>query len=528
MERRLKILSLLLPLMTIGLFTFQNCGRGFKAAGVDQNSTLSFSKPGSILPLNLFAATNSISTPVDTDLSPYVQSVTVENLRPGSFLGNGRIVVDTDDEFASQLPSPSNLIFKPSEPQFAAVNAYYHTDRLVSSLSQLGVFPSSYPKTHVNVHCSDSSAENNSYFDPSTDILCLGFSKSGSFTAWAALDADVIVHEFGHSINAAVATDKDTLTSSQDLWALDEGIADVWAYLQNGSPYIGRWFGYILTKAVSPNSPLLANFKGLRDLTTAPNYPAALQGESHDDSVFVSTIFSDMKQAGVPAADLKKLAIRVLSDLQYGDTFADVVSYIKEEAASLKIDSAKVNNALTARNLLRKDSLAGLSLSAANIFVVDNHYFNVQKGGNCNAKLDAGETAILFLNLANSGSNLGTMVTRLTTTAPATEVSFVTGGDISWYSRINQASTFLQSFPARAQVIGSSSYLDNVSFAGYAVKTTAAAAGKTYPFNLQILGFNSVDSSPVLGSINFSLQVGSVANITGNCPGAGENNVWPR
>lgn len=514
--------------MTIGLFAFQNCGRGFKSAVTNQDSALSFSKPGSILPLSLFAATNSISTPVDTDLSPYVQSVNVENLRPGNHLSNGHIVVDSDDEYPNQLPSPSNLIFPPSDPRFAAVNAYYHTDRLVSSLKQLGVFPSSYPQTHMNVHCSDNSAENNSYFDPSTDMLCLGFSKSGNFTAWGALDADVIVHEFGHSINYAMVSDEDILSSTQDLWALDEGIADVWAYMQNGNPYIARWFGYVLTKALAPNSPSLANFKGLRDLSVIPNYPAGILGEEHDDSVFVSTIFSDLRQAGVPAADLKKLAIRVLSDLQYGDTFADVVSYIREEAASLSIDSGKLNGILMARNLLRKESTAGITLAANRIFVIDNHATSIQAGGNCNAKLDAGETAIVYLDLANGNSTLGSVIAKLSTTVPANEVSIVPGAEYSWFLRFNPNSTYLQSLPSRAQVVGSDSYRQQLYYASFAVKAAAAAAGKTYQFTLQTLAFNSVDSTQSVGSLDFTIPVGSVANLNGNCPGAGENNVWPR
>jgi len=398
---------------------------------------------------------------------------------------------------------------------------------LVSSLNQLGVFPSTYPLTHVNAHCTDSDAENNSYFDPSINSLCLGYSTINTFTGWAAFDADVIVHEFGHSINYAVVSDGDLLSSTQDLWALDEGVADLWAYLQNGNPYIAQYFGYVLTKAITPNSPSLTNYKGLRDLSVVPSYPDSIEGEAHSDGVMISTVLYDLHQAGIPIDMLKKLTIRVLSDLQTGDTFADVMSYILEESANLQIDITTVQAALTARNLLRKDSVSGLSLLPAKIFVIDNHASSIQAKGNCNGKLDAGETAILYLDVQNDNSTLGTVATRLTTNAPANEVSVLSGADYGWYIRFNPNSTYLQSLPSSAQTVGSSAYFEHLFYSSFAIKATAAAAGKTYQFTLQTLGFNSVDASPVLGAINFSIPVGSVANIAVKCPGAGENSVWP-
>ena len=44
------------------------------------------------------------------------------------------------------------------------------------------------------------------------------------------------------------------------------------------------------------------------------------------------------------------------------------------------------------------------------------------------------------------------------------------------------------------------------------LKVGAGAPGKSYQFTLQTKGFNSVDASPIIGSLNFTLPVTAVSD----------------
>jgi hypothetical protein len=524
--KRLRHWSVLALLNTtffvVCVFSFQNCGKGFKAVTVqstDASSVLDtkLGPPGAIIPLSPYASVNNTNIPFNYNLSAFLINKPIQHLKPGDKLTNGIAIIEASDAFPDQLANPNDsLMFDGGDPRLQQVNAYYHIDELVSALSVGGVLPTNYPAVHVNSHCNlGASSRNNAFFDTQEKKLCMGYSpQSDGFNVWSANDADVLVHEFGHSVNHTASTD-DILGSNSDMGALDEGFADVWAFLANSNPYIANWYGKAIYTSLGAS---VANFKGLRNLTTVPSYPSYLVGEIHDDSTGLSTVFYALVQAGVPRAKLRQLAIRVLSDLQSMDSFGSAAKYMIQESAALGISTDVVRSALNLRGLFRKDDLAGLNVTGTGVNVIDNHAYSVMKNGNCNRAMDVGETNLVVVDLQNTGLALGTVVGRLSTLADPAAIKIEAGGDLGSYLRVNAASSFINS------VKGKSQYRTQLLYSGFLI--TANAAG-TYQFTLAVKGFDSIDEQPSTKTLSFSITVGTGANIVGTCGTAAEEAVWP-
>lgn len=518
---------LILLLLLIG---FQNCGPAFKSAGRAGSSELgSGLNTGSVLKLTPFDGGDPDSEELSVDFSKRVQRVGIANLiSTQDFLGNGKFKIDRDTAFPTKMASPrASLQFPASDSRFRQVNTYFHLNNFVKSLVDNGVFPTDFNLLTADANCVDDDGGrlpylNNAYYDPSRDLLCMGVAEVGPFKAWSSNDADVIVHEFGHSINHQVSS-TEILGSTLDLGALDEGLADFWAYSQNSNPHIGKWYGAAIYEA---SGLRVRPFTGLRDLNSVPNFPLDRTGQRHQDSRVVSTVFKGLAQRGVNKNTLQKLGIRVLENMQIMSTFAEVINSVKSEGAALGIPAATIEGVLNERKLLRKDDVNQLSLVAERpVYVIDSHDFpGYQENGNCDGGLDAGESAVLYMNLTNTGVAIGTVAARLTTAVPAAQIEILPGAQDGTYTHFPANTSY---YAATLGSRTSPTYLSSLIYAAFAVKVGAGTPAGDYDFTLELVGMNTVDDTPVRKSIPVTLTVGLDANVAGKCAGDLEQSVYP-
>lgn len=535
----------LLCLLPLTLFAFQNCGSfaavdpSAKAAsnlgstgGGDMSESdglpAGLSQAGSIFTRDPGTSAGSPTLSFTADLSPYTTSVAIKHLKSGAALNNGYANFAYDDANPTTFAYPSSsLVFAPTDPRFDQVNAYYHVDRLIADLTGLNLFPSPYPLLKVNTHCTQDGADSNAFYSFDDHTLCLGYTDISSQRIWAAQDADVVVHEFGHSLNHKYTPDE-TWSSSSDNGAMDEGFADLWAYRQNRDHRIAMWFGRAIYVAAGYTYYNSSIFPGLRDLDHVNAYPTAVAFEVHDDSEFISAAVKEIEvNSAMSSANMAKFEKRLIESLQYGHGFADVVTAIQDNAPSVGASSAIVSAALTSRGLLRKDLVADVSLDTMKPFyIVDNHnYSDYQVGGNCNAGLDAGETVLLFPNLRNAGSIKGGV--RVSLSSADSFVRVVAGGDVAYFARLPATTTFLAGELGSAPKTGST-YQTKLLGGSFSIKASSSAvSGSIAHLTLTVTTMNTVDSTSQTKTIPINVTIGSVATQPSACSGSGETSVWP-
>lgn len=536
--RKFLRVSLLLLSGLITLMSFQNCGKGFEAIG-DAASLSSSSTGGSLtgLPAGLsgngkifkrdpFTDAKLTAADFTMDFSSFTSTAQLSHMLDVNHFSNSVVDLGQDDAFPGMIPTPrSSLSYTPSQPQFQHVNSYYHLDKLISELVSVQQFSITRPALKVNPHCTaGASALNNAYYSPSENLLCMGKSNPNNLSIWAADDADVLVHEFGHYLNHYYSSDE-IMGSTWETGAMDEGLADVWAYRQNEGIHISEWYGRAIYAAAGQ---LIEPYTGLRDLTTVPQYPQQLMAEVHDDSTYISTVFYTLLKAHpeLTKAQFSLLIKRVLESLQMGDGFGAAIRTLRTEVAKVGITAAEVDAALTARGLYRKDDLAGVAVEGTPV-VMDNHAFTgISVGGNCSGTLDAGETVVVYVDLKNSGTtDLGQMYAKLTTNAAPAAIEILPGGEIGSFYRLLTTQSYLQD-EIKTQTKLGSRYVQRLLYSSFVIKAGATATGP-YTFTMALSGMNSIDTTPVKKTVTFTLNVGNGTTMAGKCPGTKETDVFP-
>lgn len=515
-----------LLILSIGIFiTFQNCSLGIEAQSIQgiskQNSSEAHQENNAaVLEINPYVAANSFDISYTTNLDPFRSFVGLKNQSNANLLSNGVIsFVPTDDDKSLTITTEKEYIFSSSDPRFDQVNAYYYLDGFIDKLKVQNLIPQDSSGYTVNARCKTGSlSKNNAYYEFASKLLCLGYSPQRDGTvAWSAKDADVVIHEFGHAVND-VLMGESVMGSSADTYSIVEGFSDVWTYLQNRNPYIGKWYGRAIYAAqgfvMDP-----ASFKGLRDLSGTFKYPNSLVGAIHQDGRTVSLPIYKLSQAGVDHDKLRKATAITLANIQSAETFSEILSTLKENLIDVGIPDTLVAEALLKYDMYKKDSLDSLSLPIENIKISDGHKItSYQKNGNCNGILDVGETVLIFPNFTNAGTILGGLSYKLTTTAPQDSIVILTGGDIGTMSKINATSDFF----ATSKTLQSRD--NHLLWSGFGIQ--AFKEGQ-YDFSITVKGFNTLDSTEVSKVFTFSLNVGNSPNIAATCPGNGETTVWP-
>lgn len=479
----------------------------------------------SILTQSPIADSHNPNLPWNADFTPYLHTVQLQHLKSGvNYLANDQIKIDKDDAYPTQIARPDqNLVLSGTDPRMAQANVYYHIDETVSLLKTQQSFPSTFPQIQTFAHCmKGTNSQNNAYYDFTQKMMCFGYAVLNGYKVWGSLDSDVIVHEFSHALNYTISTDN-ILLSSSDLFALDEGAADFSAYLKNGDPFIGSYYGRAIME--SHYGTPLPNFRGLRDLTSVPKYPDNVVGEPHTDSVMISSLLYELAQNGASNVNMRKLLTRLLSDVQSADTFANMVRYLMSEGPALGISSNSVVTAADRRGLYRKDDISQITVSNSAIHVVDNHQLLDAENGNCNGVLDQNEIVFIMVNLSNLSSRImGTITGTLTTSEPSNVMYIPPGGDKSTFVKIGAASDFFATiFPTGVNDSNKAAAI----FSGFVLQAGPQSAGPR-SFNLRLSGYNSIDNSPVTKNLSFQLTVGRTAVENGtNCLNGKDADVWP-
>lgn len=512
-----------------------NPGSSFDSAYLDGLAT-GTTQTGALFARDPSSASGQDRLGYGVDLSPYVVQTQIKHLDGSkSYLTDGFVSFQymdaqtgTSTTYASAtVASPStSLVYPQSDGRFQQVNAYYHTDRLIADLKGQNLFPALYKPIQVYAKCSAGS--NNAYYDYENLVLCLGYT-SLTPRVWAADDADVITHEFGHSLNHTYSTNE-ILSSTSETGALDEAFADLWAYRNSGDPRVSRWYGRALDSRNGTGA-----YPGLRNLDNTLSYPSAIDYEIHDDSRMISAAVKAVEgAANMDSTTLAKFEKRLLEDLPFGGGFADVIQSMQDEASALGYDPSSVTVALNARGLYRKDLASEISLDSAKpVYVIDNHDSadptpdSNLAGGNCNGALDAGETALLFPNLRNAGAMKGAI--QMTLTSQTTGVSVLKGGDYAFAARIPANTTYLagELTPSSSTKYEySGAYGTRLLPMVFYVKVAAGVSGNAN-FTLHVKTMNTIDAAAQTVDLPVSLPIGSVATQSSCASLAVDRSVYP-
>lgn len=189
---------------------------------------------------------------------------------------------------AARASSPTNeFFFTRDQLGFEQANVYFHLDRAQARLQALGF---SNVNNRVQEAIVDSQTADNSYYAPSNGRLHFG--RGGVDDAE---DADIVVHEYGHSIQDNQVPG----FGGGDEGAMGEGFGDYLAAgfalsltadagrAQPGDPAcVGDWDG----TSYATGTP-----KCLRRVDGAKHYPEAATDEVHDDGEIWSAALWDLR-----------------------------------------------------------------------------------------------------------------------------------------------------------------------------------------------------------------------------------------
>jgi len=401
--------------------------------------------------------------------------------------------------------------YRPVDPEFQQLNAFYYATELKNLLVGLGADLASLGLVNINAHCN---VENNAYYSPSSKRVCLGYALISGKPIWAADDADVVIHEVGHAINHNLASTS-IMNSSGEASALDEAIADYWALTILNDGQLSEWF----------LGALGASY--VRDATQNQFYPQSMVYQIHEDSrVIAQTLWGLRSSLGRATTDaLVKRSVQLLpASTRFKDFYQ--AFYDASGPAFLNLSAgqrATIVSAFTAKGLHRVDSAAGLQVAAGgagikDIYVIDDYSTSAQAGGNCNGVLDSGETALVLVNLENtSGSRMGMGEATLGSVPAGIQVP--SGGNFGEFFRLNANSDFVSSLPAAG-----SNRDEAVYWASFLLRATSSGLK-----NLSLV-FTPMYADPTGAAspgadvtVSFSLNVGSAAP-SANCTDA---SLWP-
>ncbi len=475
--------------------------------------------PTSVL-VNYFPENPKAANPALTfSQSPSESDVSQTNL--GNLVGNcvlesDRFLLNSDTLYPSYISRPTSPIqtYIPTTPEFQQLNSFFHANSLRNLMNSLGVNFSNASKIQLDAHCD---VDRNAYFSPSTNKVCLGYVDLGaSKKVWAADDADVVIHEVGHSVNHHLSS-TDIMNSTQEAGAIDESVADYWALTIMNDAQLSEWFlGAIGSSYV-------------RDATQNITYPLGLVNGIHDDSRILTQVLWDLRASsnlGKNITDaLVKRAVQLLpANSRLGDFYeafydASGSSFLNLSPAQRSLIVTKFTN----KGLHRADSALGLRLSTAGgsnkaIYIIDDHTYSFQQKGNCNGVLDVNETAMILVNLENPNS-VPMGVGQATITSTPIGITVPSGGGFGDYFRLRANSDFVSSLPSN-----SSNREDAVLWASFIVKATSTGA-KNFTLSFRPMYSDPTDTLVKGASVtvNFSTNVGNASNSS-NCTNV---NLWP-
>ncbi|MBI2877782.1 MAG: pre-peptidase C-terminal domain-containing protein [Candidatus Tectomicrobia bacterium] len=197
---------------------------------------------------------------------------------------------------SDRVREPSlNFVYKRNHPGFEEVMAYFHLDRYQRYIQEtLGFKEVNNRVQMVNARAGDFA---NAYYSPMTQEIAFGL-EGVDF----AEDADVILHEYGHSIQDNQVPG---FGESAEAGAMGEGFSDYIAasFLEKSSfdeTCLAEW----VSRGFSPPVNCLRRVDGLREDGIKKHYPEDLVGEVHGDGeIWSGALWEIRRQLGPIAAD---------------------------------------------------------------------------------------------------------------------------------------------------------------------------------------------------------------------------------
>lgn len=444
-------------------------------------------------------------------LSSMTTAATLSGLSGNCVLQSSRYQISSDGLFSSSVlkPTSSSQAYAPDSPYFQQLNSFFYAQALKTLVvDDLGASLSG--RITMDAHCNQA---DNAYFSPSSKHLCFGYHNEGGKKVWAADDADVVIHEAGHTVNHGLASTS-IMNSTTEAGAIDESLADYWALTVLNDGQLSEWF----------LGALGASY--VRDATANHSYPGSLTYEIHDDSRILTEVLWDLRDSSnLGKSDTDKLVKRALQLMPSTSRFSEFYEAFYDASGPSFLNLSPAKRALivtkfTNKGIHRADSAAGLRLSTlgTQVHVIDDHSYSFLSGGNCNGTLDVGETALVLVNLENvAASDMGVGVATLGAAPAGTSVP--SGGEVGEYFRLKASTDFVNSLPAAG-----SSRDDATMMASFVIRANTSGA-KNFS-----LSFRPMHADPTGNTsqgadvtVNFSVNVGTAATSS-SCA---NNSLWP-
>lgn len=294
---------------------------------------------GQIFKDNAVVATQDNNLKDGSDAASAVPASAYSTVTLQGLAGTGLL----DGQFASgsgskaRASSASNsFIFTRESKGFSETMAYFHIDLAERYIQSLGF-------TNINnrqqVFAIDRSTADNSFYTPSTKKISFGTGGVDD-----AEDGEVIVHEYGHSIQDNQVPG---FGSTLEGGSMGEGFGDYWGATVNATlisgfqeTCIAEWDAVSYAAGV-PHC--------LRTLDSTKHYPQDVAGEVHDDGeIWAAALWQIRTALGAATAD--KLILQAHFLLSSSANFSDGSNALVTAAKNLGLSLTEVS---TVRSILQ-------------------------------------------------------------------------------------------------------------------------------------------------------------------------------
>ena len=241
-----------------------------------------------------------------------------------------------------------DYVYGCDDDRFEEVMVYYHVDAAQRKIQSLGFSgASSIRNSPIPAHA-HYMEECNAFYSPIDDGLHFGDCDASTDPpsgpdADTAEDADVVVHEYGHAIqaNQVPGWGFGLPLAVEEAWAMGEGFGDFLSAARFGDPCVGEWVNFGETNCGGkPGLRSLQNTKAYPSDFEACRFPTAADpAEEHCAGEIWGGALWDLVEAFGNDQTARDLALRLVLDSHFyldpQSTFAEAVCAIIQADADL-------------------------------------------------------------------------------------------------------------------------------------------------------------------------------------------------
>ena len=291
---------------------------------------------GKVFTVNAVVATHNTALRDNSDAASAVPASAYSTVSLLNLAGNGFLdgtFVSTSATKKRVSNASNSFLFDRSSDGFSETMCYYYIDYAQRYIQSLGF-------TNVNnrkqVVSANGTRQDNSWYTSSNKQITYGTGGVDD-----AEDAEIVLHEYGHSIQD---NQKPGFGSTAESGAMGEGFGDYWggtvnAQLSGGfqDTCVGDWDSTSYDTGTPPC---------LRRLDTTKHYPQSVQGEVHaDGEIWSGALWQIRASLGATKAD--KLVLQHHFLITAGSTFNQASNALVTAAINLGYTATEVNNIRT-------------------------------------------------------------------------------------------------------------------------------------------------------------------------------------